>query len=61
MSTQFDTTNQQAPYQQAPYQQAPYQQAPYQQALVSRAAGPGPASGSRSSARSRRRPWSRWP
>ena len=32
MSTQFDTTNEQAPYQQAPYQQAPYQQAPRQQA-----------------------------
>ena len=31
MSTQFDTTNQHAPYD-APYQQAPYQQAPYQQA-----------------------------
>ena len=28
MSTQPDTTDQQAPYQQAPYQQAPYQQAP---------------------------------
>jgi hypothetical protein len=30
MSTQFDTSHQQAPYQQAPYQQAPYQQAPNQ-------------------------------
>jgi hypothetical protein len=31
MSTQYDTSNQQAPDQRAPYQQAPYQQTPYQQ------------------------------
>jgi len=40
MSTQPDTTDQQAPYQQAPYQQAPYQQAPYQQAPRRPGGGP---------------------